>query len=76
MLWGSWLRAHANGMLEIDGTAPVEVPSFVGGVDLVGLVHDHPVGVDADDRLVPWPADARWACSGSSGGRCSVSGWS
>ena len=59
LLWGTWLRAHANGMLDVEGRAPIEVPAFVDRVDLVGLVHDHPVGVDGEGGLVAWPAGAR-----------------
>lgn len=64
LLWGSWLRAHADGMLEIDGRAPKAVPAFVNGVDFVGLVHDHPVGVAADGGLDAWPPQARRDVSG------------
>ena len=64
LLWGTWLRAHAEGTLEVDGTAPVDVPAFVDRVDHVGLVHDHPVGVTAEGALTAWPADARCDASG------------
>ena len=59
VLWGTWLRAHAEGMLDVEGRAAIEVPAFVDGVSHVGLVHDHPVGVSAEGALVPWPAGAR-----------------
>ena len=64
LLWGTWLRAHAEGTLEVEGHGPVDVPAFVRGVDYVGLVHDHPVGVDATGGLVRWPAGARVDRSG------------
>ena len=64
LLWGIWLRAHANGMLEVDGRAAIEVPEFVGNVDYVGLVHDHPIGVMPDGALAPWPPDGRTDASG------------
>ena len=64
LLWGTWLRAHANGMLEIEGRAAKEVPAFVDGVDLVGLVHDHPVGVGPEGELGPWPATGHRDASG------------
>jgi len=64
LLWGTWLRARANGVLEIDGRDPVEVPLLVSAVDHVGLVHDHPVGVNAEGALAPWPAGARTAGTG------------
>lgn len=64
LLWGTWIRAHANGMLEIDGRAAVEVPAFVNEVDIVGIVHDHPIGVGPDGTLGPWPPEARLAADG------------
>lgn len=59
LLWGSWLGAHANGMLEIEGRAAKETPEFVSGVDLVGLIHDHPIGVGPQGELGAWPAAGR-----------------
>lgn len=64
LLWDSWLRAHAEGTLELEGRAARAVPALVGDVDIVGLVHDHPIGVGADGRLGPWPAGARRATDG------------
>lgn len=64
LMWGTWLRSHADGMLEIDGRAPIAVPEFVGSVDIVGIVHDHPVGVTAEGGFTPWPARARTDASG------------
>jgi beta-glucosidase len=64
LLWRTWLRAHADGMLEIEGRAAREVPRFVDGVDYVGLIHDHPVGVDPQGELGPWPAGDRRDASG------------
>ncbi|MDW3220856.1 MAG: family 1 glycosylhydrolase [Acidimicrobiales bacterium] len=64
LLWGTWLRAHANGMLEIEGRPTTEVPAFVNEVDIVGIVHDHPIGVGPQGALGPWPPDARRAADG------------
>jgi beta-glucosidase len=64
LLWGTWLRAHANGMLEVDGHAAIDVPEFVTGVDYVGIVHDHPVGVDVEGNLGAWPTGGRRDASG------------
>ena len=63
-LWGSWLRAHATGTLEIDGRAAKDVPAFVTGVDYVGIVHDHPIGVGPRGEFAPWPASGRTDASG------------
>lgn len=64
LLWGSWLRAHANGVLEIDGRATKEVPAFVNGVDYVGIVHDHPIGITPEGAIDAWPRDGRRDASG------------
>lgn len=58
-LFWCWLRGHANGVVELDGRAPIDVPLFVNAVDHVGIVHDHPVGVGPDGGFHPWPSGAR-----------------
>ena len=63
-LFWSWLRLHANGVLELDGRAPVDVPLFVNAVNHVGIVHDHPIGVGPDGGFAPWPQGARASGSG------------
>jgi len=63
-LFWCWLRGHANGVVEFSGRAPIEVPLFVTGVDHVGLVHDHPVGVGPDGGFHPWPVSARRSGAG------------
>jgi len=64
LLWGSWLRAHANGVLEIDGRAVKDVPAFVNGVDYVGIIHDHPIGIASDGSIDAWPRTGRRDASG------------
>ena len=63
LLW-CWLRVHANGVLELAGRPPVDVPLFVNAVDQVGLIHDSPIGLDSDGGFVPWPPGGRVAGSG------------
>ncbi|MEM9519606.1 MAG: family 1 glycosylhydrolase [Actinomycetota bacterium] len=63
-LFWCWLRAHANGIVELPGRAPIDVPAFVNQVDAVGIVHDHPVGVGPDGGFRPWPSGARRSGSG------------
>ena len=63
-LFWCWLRGHANGIVELGGRAPIEVPLFVSAVDHVGLVHDNPVGVGPDGGFQPWPSSARRSGSG------------
>ena len=50
--------------MEVPGRAPVAAPSFEKGPELVGLSHDHPVGVTETGRLVSWPASARRSAAG------------
>lgn len=64
LLWGTWLRAHAEGVLRIDGRAQKDVPEFVNGVDFVGIVHDHPIGIAADGSIDAWPRNGRRDASG------------
>lgn len=64
LLWQTWLRAHAKGVLEIDGRAAKEVPAFVDLVDFVGIVHDHPIGSNSDGAIDAWPANGRRDASG------------
>ena len=64
LLWGTWLRAHAEGTLVVEGRAPTPVPSLQDDVAIVGLVHDHPIGVDVTGSLEPWPLTAPRAADG------------
>ncbi|MEQ8841971.1 MAG: family 1 glycosylhydrolase [Acidimicrobiales bacterium] len=66
LLWGTWLRAHGEGILAIDGRAPKEVPAFVNEVDCVGIVHDHPVGITDEGSIDLWPRKGRRDASGFS----------
>jgi len=63
-LFWCWLRAHANGVLELNGRDVVDVPLFVNAVDYVGLIHDHPIGVGPDGGFAAWPTSARRSGSG------------
>ncbi len=64
LLWGTWTRALREGAVEVPGRVPVAAPFFEKGPELVGLSHDHPVGVTEAGRLVSWPASARRAAAG------------
>ena len=63
-LFWCWLRGHANGVVELPGRRPIVVPRLVDSVDMVGLVHDHPVGITPDGGFTAWPASARRSGSG------------
>ena len=64
LLWGTWTRALREGAVEVPGRAPVAAPFFEKGPELVGLSHDHPVGVTEAGRLVSWPSSARRSAAG------------
>ncbi len=64
LLWGTWTRALREGAVEVPGRAPVAAPYFEKGPELVGLSHDHPVGVTETGRLASWPASARRSAAG------------
>ena len=65
LLWGTWTRALREGAVEVPGRAPVAAPCFEKGPELVGLSHDHPVGVTEAGRFVSWPASARRSTAAS-----------
>ena len=64
LLWGTWTRALREGAVEVPGRAPVAAPYFEKGPELVGLSHDHPVGVTETGSLTSWPASARRSAAG------------
>ena len=64
LLWGTWTRALREGTVEVPGRVPVTAPFFEKGPELVGLSHDHPVGVTEAGSLVSWPASARRSAAG------------
>ena len=64
LLWGTWTRALREGAVEVPGRVPVAAPFFEKGPELVGLSHDHPVGVTEAGRLVSWPSSARRSAAG------------
>ena len=64
LLWGTWMRALREGAVEVPGRVPVEAEHFERGPALVGLSHDHPVGVTETGSLTSWPASARRSAAG------------
>ncbi len=63
LLW-CWQRLHANGVLQLDGRRAHDLPLYINAVDIVGLVHDHPIGIGPSGGFTPWPRGARTAGSG------------
>ena len=64
LLWGTWTRALREGAVEVPGRVPVPAPHFERGPAVVGLSHDHPVGVTESGALTSWPASARRSAAG------------
>ena len=64
LLWGTWIRALRDAMVEVPGRAPVAVPGFEQAPVLIGLSHDHPVGVTESGRFVAWPDSAPRSAAG------------
>ena len=48
LTWATWTRALKEGVLEVPGCHPRPTPFFSAGPDIVGISHDHPVGVMPD----------------------------
>ena len=59
LIWRVWMRADRDGVLELPGRAPREVPDLRAACDLVGFSYYSALGVGAEGELVPYPAGAR-----------------
>ncbi len=59
LLFGTWIAALRDGELAVPGLAGREVPEMEGSFDLIGLLHDHPIAVDRNGAIHPYPADGR-----------------
>jgi beta-glucosidase len=64
LLWEPWLGALRTGELRVPGRPTTESPDWLTALDMVGIAHDHPVGVAADGSLVAWPAGGRRSLAG------------
>ncbi len=64
LLWGTWMRTLTDGVLAVPGRPALERPDMVDGFDMVGIVHDHPVGVDRSGALRAYPSDGRRSDAG------------
>ena len=65
VLWDPWLRALTDGEVAWPWRSPVDRPELAGAFDLIGVVGDHPVAVDANGTPGPYPAGARTDATGS-----------
>ncbi len=57
LMWGAWMRADRDGILELPGRAAVEVPDLRECCDLIGFSYYNAYGVDRDGTLKPYPRD-------------------
>jgi beta-glucosidase len=59
IVWRIWMRADRDGVLELPGRVPREVPDLREACDLVGFSYYSATGVDGEGRQVPYPSGAR-----------------
>ena len=59
VVWGSWIRALRDGVLQVPGRPPIERDDFVGAFDLIGFSYYSAQTVHADLSMTAYPADAR-----------------
>lgn len=66
LMWEPWTRARREGVLQVPGLGPRQVPELEGAFDLIGLDVRAPHAVDGEDVWSPWPSDAPRDGGGSS----------
>lgn len=59
VLWGSWIRAATEGVLQLPGRAPIHDEEFVTAFDLIGFSYYSAHQVHADLSQGPYPPGAR-----------------
>jgi beta-glucosidase len=59
MTWTIWMQADRDGVLELPGRAPREIPDLREACDLVGFSYYNATGIDAEGRIVPYPPNAQ-----------------
>lgn len=64
LIHGTWISAVRDGELLIPGMTPRERPELAGAFDLIGVAHDHPIAVDHQGAIHPYPPDDRRADTG------------
>lgn len=58
LVWGCWIGALRDGVLQIPHRTPVEVPDYPEVFDLVGFSYYFSATVGADGKLGPYPPGA------------------
>lgn len=59
LMWGVWMQADREGVIELPGRAPEVVPDLRECADLVGFSYYNANAVGRDRRFTPFPRDAR-----------------
>jgi beta-glucosidase len=53
------MQADRDGVLELPGRAPREIPDLREACDLVGFSYYSATGIDAEGKITPYPTNAR-----------------
>lgn len=64
LLWDSWIGMLGDGEVALPDRPPIVADELEGAFDLIGIVADAPVAVDAAGGLHPYPPDGRRDASG------------
>lgn len=59
VMWRSWISMLRDGVLDLPGRPPVEVPAATSVFDLVGFSYYHAATVDHAGVMGPYPPDGR-----------------
>ncbi len=54
-IWGIWLRAERDGIIELPGRVAERVPDLREACDLIGFSYYNAIGVFPDNSLSPYP---------------------
>jgi len=64
MIWNIWMKADRDGVLELPGKPPREVPDLREACDIVGFSYYSALGIDAAGGITPYPTNARVGAMG------------
>lgn len=64
LLVDTWIGAVRDGELRVPHRTPRSMPEMADAFDLIGVVHDHPIGVTRTGAIVPYPEDGRRSDTG------------
>jgi beta-glucosidase len=64
LIFMSWIRAIQEGELRLPGRTPLVIPEMAGSLDMIGLGHDHPIGIDGHGAVTAYPDQDRRSDTG------------